>query len=511
MITVKTRLLYGAGGAVAAAKEAAYTMFILLFYTQVLGLSGTITGLIIAISLVWDGVSDPLVGSLSDRLRSRFGRRHPFMALSILPLGLGFVGLFAPPQAVIDNSIWLAAWLLFWSLWVRTFVTTFTIPHLALSAEITTDYHDRTQVLGARMGLMFLFAVLLPAAALVLVFPEQNGIDGRFEQSRYPLYGMLSCAVVWVMATLSTVGTRHHIRPEVPRPGGDQGERTTLFALVRDLWRTLGNRNFRLLIAYDVAATSAYGVISSLNMLVWTFFWEFSATQISIILSVPTLLAVLLAAVTLGPLGRRLSKQRLVQLSLLGLILNCLWLYPLQLFQLLPADSDRLIFALNFIFMLIFMYLFMLRIINSTSRRGPDRRTRTGPRCAPGSRLLLNDQLCQQAGDRGRPPVRRPGAGYHWPGNRDAPWRGAPRDPARTRLCAGARCHPGPAGCPLDHFPHPHQPGTGGGGAGKTRRPARTGRVNLEWLPAGPGPSGPGCPDPGPGSKCPAQALQATP
>ncbi|MEQ9397392.1 MFS transporter [Haliea sp.] len=367
MITVKTRLLYGAGGAVSAAKEAAYTMFILLFYTQVLGLSGTVTGLIIAISLVWDGVSDPLVGSLSDRLRSRFGRRHPFMALSILPLGLGFVGLFAPPQAVIDNSIWLAAWLLFWSLWVRTFVTTFTIPHLALSAEITSDYHDRTQVLGARMGLMFLFAVLLPAAALVLVFPEQNGIDGRFEQSRYPLYGMLSCAVVWVMATLSTVGTRHHIRPEVPRPGGDQGERTTLFALVRDLWRTLGNRNFRLLIAYDVAATSAYGVISSLNMLVWTFFWEFSATQISIILSVPTLLAVLLAAVTLGPLGRRLSKQRLVQLSLLGLILNCLWLYPLQLFQLLPADSDRLIFALNFIFMLIFMYLFMLRIINSTS------------------------------------------------------------------------------------------------------------------------------------------------
>jgi glycoside/pentoside/hexuronide:cation symporter, GPH family len=352
---------------VAAAKEAAYTMFILLFYTQVLGLSGTVTGLIIAVSLIWDGVSDPLVGSLSDRLRSRYGRRHPFMALSILPLGLGFVGLFSPPQVIIDNSALLATWLLFWSLWVRTFVTTFTIPHLALSAEITADYHDRTQVLGARMGLMFLFAVLLPAAALVLVFPEQNGIDGRFEQSRYPLYGMLSCAVVWVMATLSTVGTRHHIRPEAPGPGTAPGERTTLLALMRDLWRTLGNRNFRWLIGYDVAATSAYGVISSLNMLAWTFFWEFSALQISIILSLPTLLAVLLAAVTLGPLGRRLSKQRLVQLSLLGLILNCLWLYPLQMLELLPADSEQLVFALNFVFMLVFMYLFMLRIVNSTS------------------------------------------------------------------------------------------------------------------------------------------------
>tara|TARA_R110000772_G_scaffold268672_1_gene397345 strand:+ start:96380 stop:96730 length:351 start_codon:yes stop_codon:yes gene_type:complete len=107
MTPLRTRVSYGAGGAVSAVKEAAYTMFILLFYTQVLGLSGTVTGLIIAVSLVWDGISDPLVGSLSDRLRSRHGRRHPFMALSILPLGLGFVGLFAPPQAIVDNSTWL--------------------------------------------------------------------------------------------------------------------------------------------------------------------------------------------------------------------------------------------------------------------------------------------------------------------------------------------------------------------------------------------------------------------
>ena len=107
----RDRLLYGLGGAAPAVKEAAYTMFVLLFYTQVLGLGGTVTGLIIALSLIWDGISDPLVGSLSDRLHSRWGRRHPFMALSVLPLGLGFVGLFSPPQAVVENSTWLAGWL----------------------------------------------------------------------------------------------------------------------------------------------------------------------------------------------------------------------------------------------------------------------------------------------------------------------------------------------------------------------------------------------------------------
>ncbi|HBM82782.1 MAG TPA: sugar transporter, partial [Halieaceae bacterium] len=141
----------------------------------------------------------------------------------------------------------------------------------------------------------------------------------------------------------------------------------TLWTLFSDLRRTLGNRNFRLLIGYDIAATTAYGVISTLNILVWTFFWAFSAAEISIILSLPTLLGVALAILTMGPLGRRFSKQRLVQLSLTGLILNCLWLYPLQLFGWLPVDSDKLVFTLNFVFMLLFMYLFMVRLVNSTS------------------------------------------------------------------------------------------------------------------------------------------------
>ncbi|MDG0979422.1 MAG: MFS transporter, partial [Halieaceae bacterium] len=79
MVSIKTKWMYGAGGAVYAAKEAAYTMFVLLFYTQVLGLSGTLTGIVISISLLFDAVSDPLVGAWSDRLRSNLGRRRPFM------------------------------------------------------------------------------------------------------------------------------------------------------------------------------------------------------------------------------------------------------------------------------------------------------------------------------------------------------------------------------------------------------------------------------------------------
>lgn len=366
MLTIKSRAAYGAGGAVYAIKEAAYTMFVLLFYTQVLGLSGMVTGFVISLSLIWDGISDPLAGTLSDRLRSRFGRRHPFMLASILPMGLGFVGLFSPPQAVIANTSMLAAWLLFWSLWVRTFITTFSIPHLALSAEITRDYHERSQILGARLAFLVLFSVLIPAMALLLVFTGEPGVDGRFERANYPLYGALSCAAAWLMGSITTLGTRRHIRSSLDNAGAP-ATRGTVRNLMLDMRRTLANRSFRLVLGYETACMLAYGTAATLNMLMWTYYWEFSAREVSIILLVPSLLAVILVMVTLTPLSRRFEKFQLMQLSITGIILNYLWLYPLRMLDLLPPNGTPLIFALNIIFVLVFVYCFLLRTIQTQS------------------------------------------------------------------------------------------------------------------------------------------------
>jgi GPH family glycoside/pentoside/hexuronide:cation symporter len=366
LTSFKTRVLYGAGGAVYAVKESAYTMFILLFYTQVLGLSGVTTGIIIGLSLLWDGISDPLVGVLSDRLVSRFGRRHPFMLLSTIPMGLGFIGLFSPPASVVENHTQLALWLLFWSVWVRTFVTGFSIPHLALSAEITTDYNERSQVLGARMAFLFLFAVLVPAVALTLIFGEQNGIDGRFIAARYPLYGALSCVVVWLMASITMLGTRRYIKPSTEglSTGFNSGG---LIALIRDLGRTFRNRTFRLIIGYELAASISYGAVATLNMLAWTYFWEFSAREVAIILALPSIIAIALVMVTLGPISRRFQKYQILQIMIIAVIFDMLWLYPLRIMGLLPENGSSTIFWLNFIFMMIFMYAFLLRAISAHS------------------------------------------------------------------------------------------------------------------------------------------------
>ena len=364
-IPLKTRFFYGAGGAAYATKEAAYISFILLFYTQILGLDATITGLVLAIGVLWDAITDPLVGAYSDRLKSRLGRRHFPMSVAIVPMGVGFIGLFSPPSFVSDSTSLLPCWLLFWSLWVRSFVTLFSIPHLALATEITSDYENRSEILGARLACMFMASVLLPALAFAFLFVEKNGIDGRFIKENYFYYGVISCVLVWLVATTTVVGTRQYAKNSTAEK--DLNSKANVTKIWQDLKLTLDNQIFRALIAFEIPFSMAYGALISLNMFAWTYFWQFGAAEISILLSVPSLVAILMVMVTLRPLGKRWEKHQQIKFSMWILFLNCLWLYPLRLTDLVPSTSENLSFILNLMAMLIFMYFFLLRSINIQS------------------------------------------------------------------------------------------------------------------------------------------------
>ena len=153
-ISLGNRLLYSSGIISHGLKEAALAVFVLFYYKQVLGLSGTLTGLAIAISIVWDGISDPLIGVWSDRLHSRIGRRHPLMIAAVFPMAAGFIMLYGPPDNVLSDQMQLFTWLLISILLVRTALTFFMVPYLALGAEIVGDYHQRSLIqLGSSVRL----------------------------------------------------------------------------------------------------------------------------------------------------------------------------------------------------------------------------------------------------------------------------------------------------------------------------------------------------------------------
>ena len=97
-LTRGIKVSYGVGQAAEGIKNAAFNVFVFFYYTQVLGLPTVYTGIAIGIALAVDSITDPLIGSLSDNWQGSNGRRHPFLYVSILPLGLFFIGLFNPPE-----------------------------------------------------------------------------------------------------------------------------------------------------------------------------------------------------------------------------------------------------------------------------------------------------------------------------------------------------------------------------------------------------------------------------
>ena len=138
-LSMPTMFAYGLGQAAEGVKNQAFNVFLLFYYQQVIGIPGTLAGLALGIAMVFDAITDPVAGVISDRVRTRWGRRHPFMFFSAFPLVICFVALFSPPDGLEEfgHFIWLTAF----AILVRGALTFYYVPHLALGAELAQDYH----------------------------------------------------------------------------------------------------------------------------------------------------------------------------------------------------------------------------------------------------------------------------------------------------------------------------------------------------------------------------------
>ena len=355
-LSVRTRLLYSSGVVNYALKDAAMSAFILFYYKQVLGLSGTLTGVAIAISIIWDGISDPLVGAWSDRLRSRLGRRHPLMIASVIPMAIAFVMLFGPPDYALESQTHLFFWLLVSIVLLRTSLTLFMVPYLALGAEMSSDYHERTRLASARTNFGWFVGVLVSSAALLLLFGETDGVDGRFTIGNYRLYGWINAALALLFSATCIVGTWRYI-PHLVNTGLHSGANT-----LRDLMATFRNRNFLYLVILDMALGGIGGITATLLMVTYTYFWELDAIQISILFAGPILFAVILVALFSEHLNKLFEKQQLLRFSCALTIANLLWLTPLKLLGWLP-ESTGWVFALIYLNWAVHVAMTILRTI----------------------------------------------------------------------------------------------------------------------------------------------------
>src|SRR5580693_2179987 len=159
-----TLAAYGAGSMVADTTAFGLNTLLLFYLTIVCGLSGSAAGLALGIALVVDAFVDPVVGSLSDNSRSRHGRRHPFMLASVLPMVVTFGLLFSVPHGL--SGLALFGYALAALLSLRVAISFFYVPYMALGAELTDDYAERSRVVAGRV----FFTVIGGVSAAILMW-----------------------------------------------------------------------------------------------------------------------------------------------------------------------------------------------------------------------------------------------------------------------------------------------------------------------------------------------------
>jgi GPH family glycoside/pentoside/hexuronide:cation symporter len=137
-------------------------LYLLKFTTDVLRIAPALFGLAFAAARVWDALSDPLAGYWSDATVSRWGRRRPWLLGACLPIALAFAALWSPPPLTGDAlTLWMVVAIVFY----YTAYSAAYVPHLALGAELTLDYHERSRLATGR-GLFELLGMLCAAGAI---------------------------------------------------------------------------------------------------------------------------------------------------------------------------------------------------------------------------------------------------------------------------------------------------------------------------------------------------------
>jgi GPH family glycoside/pentoside/hexuronide:cation symporter len=316
--------------------------FVFFYYTAVLGLRGALVGAALAVGLALDALVDPIVGSWSDNLKSRLGRRLPLMiaAIPLVTLSIGL--LFAPPHNLSPPLLF--GWLTLLSVATRSFISLFNVPYIALGAEMATGYAERTSVVVYRSVAGLAAGTAITALGFSVFFA--NG--GLQRPEGYPGFGWSVAAILCVCMTLCCLGLRR-FAASLPQP--EQVAHAMWRRLPTEVGEIFANRSFRLLFLSAVITYVAQGLNATLNSHSFIFVWRLKSEDIQFI-TYAFLVGILLGIGGAPIIQRRLEKKNVVLLGLALLIANWLvvqgaWLLglymPTGLAALAPMQANSFV------------------------------------------------------------------------------------------------------------------------------------------------------------------------
>ncbi len=318
---------YGSSSMAYGIKDNAFSYLLLIYSNNCLGVPGYLSGLALALAMVWDAFTDPLLGHWSDKSNTRIGRRHPFMYTSLLLLPGGFYALFNPVVAVSGEEAFV--YVLVMAIIIRTGVTLFEVPCTALLPDLVKDYDERNRWLSLRhlfgwtggngIHLVNFFFWI----GAIEIGNRTFGYDHGFvSPEAYVIYGTVGALIITVVIITASLGTQR-LAAKLPQPT-ETFKISEMFKEIRQIAESLKNGNFAALFFYGLALGAAGGLGSALYLFNVTYFFEFEPWEIGMT-AVAVLFAPPVASFFAPKVGIRLGKKH----GAIVCLLTRLFLYPI--------------------------------------------------------------------------------------------------------------------------------------------------------------------------------------
>ena len=317
MLSNKFKFQYSVGAAANGIKTDMFTFFLLFFYSRVIGLDPLLASLAIGAALIIDSITDPLMGTISDRTNTRLGRRHPYMMLSFIPVSIFYILLFTPKPDWDITQNQLFWWMFVCASFTRIGMTLFEVPHRSFGAEITKDYVERTKLFSWRE--MFAWVAGISNAFLAYNIFFRSTPEYPYGQlnpeSYFPL--ALTGAIFMVLSLLySSITTTNKIENL-----SKWTEAVTLKQIIKELKIAISNKSFILFFLGSLTLSISWGLLNSLTLFINTDFWGLKGSQIGIFLYIYFGAAFLAFYIT-PKFVALIGKRNFVLLCVLGVALS---------------------------------------------------------------------------------------------------------------------------------------------------------------------------------------------
>ncbi len=291
-------LAQGVGGVALA--QGALTFFLV----RVVGLRPTLVSTVILISLVIDAVIDPLIGRWSDTFRSPWGRRHPFMYASAIPIALAIVFLWRHPAGLTGFA--MAAYALGVLIVARLAGGLYTIPSDALTPELAPDYHARTGLISYRWFFgVFGGAVMGIVLSVVFLRKDASHPLGPVDPAAYANFGVTAAIIVFLSIVVSAVATHRYI----PQLSQAPQRRQSLGHALKEIVSIVTNPSLIAVMASGLVSGIAGGITGSISAFMNYYFWGLTP-QVAGWIGVAALPGIVLGVIAAPILSRALDKKR---------------------------------------------------------------------------------------------------------------------------------------------------------------------------------------------------------